>query len=134
MKKLIVSRDDARLQPLKTLIEKLNRKTLIMWCFECTESVLPIFEEQYTQDKRPREAVELAKKWSQGKIKMPIAKKAALASHNAASEVEKENPAASAAARAMGHVVGTVHVKTHAINFASKTSCISDFAREYAAS
>jgi len=44
----------------------------------------------------------------------PVAKKAAHATHNAATAVA-DDPAACAAARAMGHVVGTVHVETHAI-------------------
>jgi len=46
---------------------------------------------------------------------MPVAKRAALDAHIAAKEVE-EDLAASAAAHAMGHVLGTVHVETHAIN------------------
>ena len=116
MKKLLVTRESACLQPIRKLIEKQKHRTLILWSIECAERVLPIFEEKHPQDKRPREAVEAAKAWAHGKIKMPVAKKTAHAAHNAATAVA-EDPAACAAARAMGHVVGTVHVETHAMGF-----------------
>jgi hypothetical protein len=44
---------------------------------------------------------------------MPIAKKAAIAAHHTAPEVS--DPAAKASATALGHVVGTIHVETHAM-------------------
>lgn len=115
MKKLLVTRESACLQPIRELIEKQKHMTLVSWSIECAERILQIFEKKYPQDKRPREAVEAAKKWACGEIKMPAAKKAAHAAHNAATAVAEEDPAACAAARAMGHVVGTVHVETHAI-------------------
>ncbi len=117
MKKLVVTRESVALQPLRNLIEKQKHRTLVLWSIDCAEYVLPIFEEKYPNDKRPREAIEAAKAWAQGKIKMPEAKKAAHATHNAATKVDDENPAACAAARAMGHVIGTVHVETHAMGF-----------------
>lgn len=117
MKKLVVTRESACLQPIRELIEKQKHRTLVLWSIECAERVLPIFEGQYPQDERPREAIEAAKAWARGKIKMPEAKKAAHATHNAATAVAEEDPAACAAARAMGHVVGTVHVETHAMGF-----------------
>ncbi|NHJ86645.1 MAG: hypothetical protein FK734_14365 [Asgard group archaeon] len=117
MKKLLVTRESPQLQPLRELIEKQKHRTLVLWTIDCAQRVLSIFEEKYPQDKRPREAIEAAKVWAQGKIKMPIAKKAAHASHNAASTIANENPAACASARAMGHVIGTIHVETHAMGF-----------------
>ncbi|MFA6888562.1 MAG: putative immunity protein, partial [Candidatus Woesearchaeota archaeon] len=97
--------------------EKQKHKTLVLWTIECAKHVLPIFEQKYPLNKRPRKAVEAAKAWAQGKIKMPVAKKAALAAHNAATAVVEKDSAACAAARAMGHVVGTIHVETHAMGF-----------------
>ena len=115
MKKLLVTRESACLQTIRELIEKQKHRTLVLWSIECAERVLSIFEVNHPNDKRPREAVEAAKAWAHGKIKMPIAKKAAHAAHNAATAVAEEDPAACAAARAMGHVVGTIHVETHAM-------------------
>lgn len=117
MKKLLFTRESACLQPIRELIEKQKHRTLVLWSIEYAERVLPLFEERYPQDERPREAVAAAKAWARGEIKMPAAKKAAHAAHNAATAVAGD-PAACAAARAMGHVVGTVHVETHAIGVA----------------
>ena len=114
MKKLLVTRESACVQPIRELIEKQKHRTLVLWTIECAERVLAIFEEKYPYEMRPREAVEAARAWARGEIKMPVAKMAAHATHNAATAVS-EDPAACAAARAMGHVVGTVHVETHAI-------------------
>lgn len=86
-----------------------------MWAIDCAEHILPIFENKYPKDNRPREALLAAKSWAHGHIKMPAAKKAAQATHNAATAVAEKDPAACAAARAMGHAVGAVHVETHAI-------------------
>lgn len=114
MRKLLVTRESPCIQPIRELIEKQKHRTLVSWVIECAEHVLPIFEERHPNDSRPRDAVKAAEAWSHGDIKMSIAKKAAHAAHNAATEAEFD-PAACAAARAMGHVVGTVHVETHAI-------------------
>lgn len=116
MKKLFVTRESQCLQPIRELIENQKHRTLVLWSIECAEHVLPIFEQIYPEDMRPRLAVEAARSWAKGDIKMPVAKKAAHAAHNAATEAD-EYPAAQAAARAMGHIVGTVHVETHAIGF-----------------
>lgn len=118
MRKMIVTRESPVLESLRTLIEKQKHRTLVMWALDCAKGILPIFEIKYPNDKRPREALRAARLWARGDIKMPIAKKAAQASHNAASEVIDDSPAAGAAARAIGHVVGTVHVETHAIGVA----------------
>ncbi len=114
MKKLLLTRESPEIQPLRELIEKQKHRTLVLWVIECAGHVLPIFEDKFPEDNRPREAVEVARAWMRGEIKMPVAKKAAHAAHNTATAVA-ENPAAEAAARTMGHVVGTVHVETHAI-------------------
>ena len=115
MRKLLVNRDSACLQPIKKLVEKQKRRVLVKWAIECAEDILPIFENKFPKDNRPREALEAAKAWASGKIKIPVAKKAAHAAHNAATEAGDDNPAARAAARTMGHVIGTIHVETHAM-------------------
>lgn len=114
MRKLLFSRDSECIQPLRELIEKQKHRTLAMWAVDCAGPVLAVFEARYPEEKRPREAIEAAMAWMRGEIKMPVAKKAIHAAHNAATEVEHD-PAACAAARAMGHAAATVHVETHAL-------------------
>ena len=114
MRKLLVTRQSDCLQPMLALIEEQNHRTLVLWSLDCARHVLPVFEMRFSDDPRPAKAIEAAEKWARGEIKMPEAKKAAHAAHNAASDVEYD-AGACAAARAMGHAIGTVHVETHAI-------------------
>ncbi len=114
MKKLLFTRESECIQPLRELIEQQKHRTLAMWAVDCAVPVLALFEGKYPQEKRPYEAIEAAKAWMRGEIKMPVAKKAIHAAHHAATEVEHDPPAC-AAARAMGHAAATVHVETHAL-------------------
>lgn len=115
MKKLIIHKESPCVQPIVKLIRSQTRRSLVLWTQDCAKPILAMFEERYPHDPRPREALEASISWARGDIKMSIAKKAALAAHNAATEVESDATAC-AAARAMGHVVGTVHTEKHAIN------------------
>lgn len=105
------------LQPLADRVSGQDRKTLVLWALDCAEVVLPLFTKTHPTDDRPRAALIAARRWAQGEIKMPEAKRAAHQTHNAATEVT-EDAAACAAARSAGHVVGIVHVATHAMGFA----------------
>lgn len=114
MKKLLFSRNSQCLQPLRNLIEKQTHKVLVLWALDCAPRFLEIFEKDFPNDTRPRELMELAWLWAKGNIKMPVAKKAIHAAHNAAAEAEN-CPAAQAAARAVGHAAATIHVETHGL-------------------
>ncbi|MDV0447188.1 hypothetical protein MsAg5_10670 [Methanosarcinaceae archaeon Ag5] len=113
MKKILFSRDSPCIQPIRSLVEKQNHRTLVLWALDTAPHVLTIFEEKYPDDKRPQDALSVVRAWSKGEIKMPEAKKAILAAHKAAAVAE--DPAAQAAARAAGHAAATVHVETHAL-------------------
>ncbi len=84
---------------------------LTLWAAACAEHVLPVFEQDYPEDNRPRQAVEAARAWVRGELKMNDARKFAFAAHAAAREAI--NPNAIAAARAAGHAAATTHVAGH---------------------
>lgn len=98
-------------------INKLNHKTATLWSAECAEHVLPLFEKEYTKDQRPRKAIEAARAWAHGDIRVGEARIAALTSHAAAREATDD--AAKAAARAAGHAAGTAHMIGHAVHAAA---------------
>lgn len=84
---------------------------LAIWAANCAEGVLSIFEANCDDD-RPRKAIEAARAWARGELKMTAARKFAFAAHAAARMAS--TPTAIAAARAAGHAAATAHVASHA--------------------
>jgi len=111
----MTDKDD--LEKIKAELACRNHKTLVIWATDCAARVLPYFEEKYTQDDRPRKAIEAGRAWVRGEIKMTEARGAAFAAHAAAREASHE--AARAAARAAGHASATAHVAGHAVHAAT---------------
>ena len=100
------------------LVNKTDHKILAVWAIDCAERVVPYFEEQYPEDRRPRNAIETLQTWiNTGVFRMAVIRRASLASHAAAREVGEDN-AARSAARAAGQAVATAHVPAHAIGAA----------------
>lgn len=87
----------------------------MLWACAAAERALPVFEQVFPDDPRPREAIAAGRQWAEGEITMTMARKAAFAAH-AAARVAKaaSNPSAERAARAAGHAAATAHVIDHA--------------------
>lgn len=100
-------------KPIEELVSKGDHKTLAIWATDCAERALPYFEEKYSEDNRPREAIAAGRAWVLGKLEMVEARKAAFAAHAAARDVKQDKKACSAA-RACGHAAATAHVPSHA--------------------
>ncbi|MFA5077144.1 MAG: putative immunity protein [Candidatus Micrarchaeia archaeon] len=97
---------------------KQDQRLLAIWAANCSERVLPFFENAYPKDNRPRKAIEVCRIWIRtGVFRMADIRKASLTAHAAAREA-KENNAACFAARAAGQAVATAHVPQHAFGAA----------------
>ncbi|HEX8424926.1 putative immunity protein [Hymenobacter sp.] len=92
----------------------------------CAERVLPLFEQAYPHDSRPRYAVATLRKWVQGQASMLACRQAALAAHAAARAASQ--PAAVAAARAAGQAAAVAHMYTHAPHVAAYVAKATAFA------
>jgi hypothetical protein len=89
-----------------------EHRALALAAAESAESVLSRFEEACPSDTRPRQAIEAARAWARGEMKVAEARRTAFAAHAAARVAG--SPAACAAARAAGHAAATAHVPSHA--------------------
>jgi Immunity protein Imm5 len=98
-------------------LDERDHSSLALWATDCAEHVLPLFEEKYPEDDRPRNAVEAGRAWARGEIAMSEARAAAFAAHAAARDAD--GAAARAAARAAGHAAATAHVAAHAAHAAN---------------
>ena len=85
---------------------------LAPWAAGCAERTLPLFEAEAPHDPRPRAAIEGARAFARGELRIGPARALSVAAHAAARDVR--DPAANAAARAAGHAVATAHMAAHA--------------------
>lgn len=62
---------DARLVTIRRggTLEDSHHRLLALWAAACAEHVLHLFEEQQPADPRPRQAIEAARAWADGRMK-----------------------------------------------------------------
>ena len=107
--------DNPLLAELRWLVASANRKALILWAMELAEETVWELESRYPGDHRPREAVEAAREWAAGEIKMPLAKRAILDCHAMSKELAA--PADIAQCHAVGQACSVVHTAGHAMGY-----------------
>jgi len=91
-----------------------EQRALARWAADCAERVLPLFENAYPKDDRPRRAIETLRRWiKNGVFSMSEIRAASLGAHAAARAAKRTNDVATFAARAAGQAVGTAHVTQH---------------------
>lgn len=106
------------IQSLMKLIETQSKATLAHWAVDYSERViLPLYSKYYPIDLRPQNALNAAREWLSGAIKLPQAKSAILECHAAAREADG-TPVAQAAARTIGQCASTIHSAQHCIGLA----------------
>jgi hypothetical protein len=101
---------------LRNLIDTQSKDTIRRWCLDYAENkILPIFERHCPGDARPRNAVNAAREYLDGKVKFPVVKNIILGGCHAAARELDANPIAQAAARAVGQGSAVVHTLTHSL-------------------
>src|SRR3990167_10993585 len=85
-------------EQIADLVRRSDHKVLAIWAADCAERVLHYFEEKYSEDNRPRKAIEALRGWvGTGIFKMADVRRDSLAAHAAARNVETDDTARSAA-------------------------------------
>lgn len=112
---LLFARDSLLLAELRELIDDANRRALILWALDLAEETVRALEDKYPDDRRPREAVEAAKTWAAGELKMPLARRAILTCHAMVKELP--DPADCARCHAVGQACSVVHTEGHAMGY-----------------
>ncbi len=98
-----------------TLLDS-DHRLLAVWAADCAEHVLHLFEEVRPDDERPRLAIEQARAWARGEIKMTEARNSAGHANAAARDL---TGAAREAAHAAGQAAATPHVAAHELGAAA---------------
>jgi hypothetical protein len=116
---LILSKErDPRLITVRrggTLLDA-DHHLLALWAAACAEHVLPFFEQEQPGDDRPRGAIELARAWARGEVKMTESRNAA--GHAQAAARVLSGPAREAAFAA-GQAAAVAHVAAHELGAAA---------------
>ena len=89
---------------------------LAIWAADCAEHVIPIFESVRPADRRPREAIELARAWARGEVTMTRSRTAAGHANGAARDLAG---APRFAAYAAAQAAAVAHVAAHELGAAA---------------
>lgn len=112
---VLFSKDSIFLQDLEFLLRNQSHRVVVLWAFDCAEETVKKLEVKYPAENRPRIALETAKLWASGNIKMPVAKREILNCHEFAKEIRSLEDIA--LCHAVGQACSTVHTSSHAIGF-----------------
>jgi hypothetical protein len=94
----------------------LDHQLLALWAAACAEHVLQLFESVQPSDLRPRQAIEQARAWARGEIRMSQSRAAAGHAQAAARDL---SGAARHAAFAAGQAAAVAHVAAHELGAAA---------------
>jgi hypothetical protein len=110
--------DSPAIEALMRLMETQSKATVAAWAVAYAQDhYLPLYDAVRPADPRPAAALAAAGQWLAGEVKLPAAKPAILACHQAARDAEGD-PVAQAAARAVGQAASSIHSLTHALGLA----------------
>jgi hypothetical protein len=93
-----------------------DHQLLALWAASCAEHVLPLFESAHPGDPRPRQAIEHARAWVRGEVKMMESR---AAGGHAMGAARDKTGAARYAAYAAGQAGAVAHVAAHELGAAA---------------
>lgn len=118
LRKMLGKADSPYIVSLMRVIETQSKATIVKWCNEYViKHILPIYEKDYPEDSRLKNALNACNEWLEGNMKLAEAKKIIKEAQIAAREAEG-NHAAQAAARAIGATTGTINTVTSSLGLA----------------
>jgi len=97
-------------------LQDADHRLLALWAADCAEHVLPLFEAVRPDDPRPRQAIQAARAWTHGELKMMETR--ALGGH-AMGAARDLRGAARFAAYAAGQAGVVAHVAAHELGAAA---------------
>lgn len=118
-RKMLGQADSPYILSLMTLIETQSKETLANWCLDYAQArIFPIYQKYCPGDLRPLKALDAARDWLAGRVKLPYVKNIILNECHAAARELEDHPAAQAAARACGQAASCIHAPTHSLGLA----------------
>ena len=112
---VLFAKDAAYLQDLAMLFREQDHRVMVLWALELAAESVAELEEKYPDETRPREALEAARAWAEGKIKMRLAQRKILNCHAFTKELDSKVDIA--LCHAVGQACAVVHTAGHAMGY-----------------
>ena len=112
---VLFAKDSEFLQDLSLLFRDQSHKTMVLWALDLAAGSVAELEEKYPDEPRPGEALEAARDWAAGRIKMPLAQRKILDCHAFAKELGSKEDIA--LCHAIGQACAVVHTAGHAMGY-----------------
>lgn len=112
---ILFSKDCEFLMDLTQFINEQNRRIVTLWALDLSKETAYYLKEKYPHENSPQKAVESAKLWAEGVIKMPQAKREILRCHAIAKTIT--NMEDIALFHAVGQGCSVVHTVKHAMGY-----------------
>ena len=112
---VLFAKDMEFLQGLTVLFREQRHQTMVLWALDFAAESVAKLEEKYPDELRPREALEAARAWATGDIKMRLAQRKILDCHAFAKEIDSKEDMA--LCHAVGQACAVVHTAGHAMGY-----------------
>lgn len=112
---LLFSRDALLLQALSAQLRRADHRAVTLWALDLAGETVALLTQAYTHEPRPAASLQAARDWAAGRIRMPQARQAILASHAAARDIPC--PKDAALCHAVGQACAVVHTAGHALGY-----------------
>lgn len=112
---ILFSKNSEYLQDLILLFQGQQHRAMVLWAFDFAAETIAELGGKYPDEKRPAEALEAARDWASGKIKMRLAQQKILSCHAFAKEIGCKEDIAMC--HAIGQACAVVHTAGHAIGY-----------------
>lgn len=114
-RQILFSKDAACLQPLAAQLAQQPHTVLVLWALAWAEETVDTLEARYPQERRPREALEAARAWAAGALKMRPAQRAILNCHALAKKLTRKEDIARC--HGVGQACSVVHTPGHGLGY-----------------
>lgn len=112
---VLFGKDSEYLLDLRMLFETQSHTVMTLWALDFAEETVELLKERYPEETRPEEALNAARDWAAGKVKMRFAQRKILDCHAVAKELSSKEDIA--LCHAVGQACAVVHTAGHAMGY-----------------
>jgi len=118
-RKTLGSADAPCVLALMKQMETQSKQTIATWCIDFAQArFIPLYEKRSPGDARPQHALDAARAWLKGEVKLPYVKNIILNEAHAAAREAEGQPALQATARTIAQAASSIHTPTHSLALA----------------